>query len=146
MVAGELGRVIGPLTIVTVVQYFSIEKTPWLSIFGILTSIFLYIQLRGVNGQSVQMSKAPPWREALKGMGKVLLPVTGIVITRGFAWVSVTTFLPTYLTEQGANLVLAGASLSIMQAAGAAVRVKKTGRYPGLRARWQLLLLCQFER
>ncbi|MHB8191969.1 MAG: MFS transporter [Bellilinea sp.] len=119
MVAGELGRVIGPLTIVTVVQYFSIEKTPWLSIFGILTSIFLYIQLRGVNGQSVQMSKAPPWREALKGMGKVLLPVTGIVITRGFAWVSVTTFLPTYLTEQGANLVLAGASLSIMQAAGA---------------------------
>lgn len=119
MVAGEIGRVLGPLTIVTVVQYFSIEKTPWLSIIGILTSIFLFYQLRGINGQTYQQVETPPWRKALKGMGKVLLPVTGIVITRAFAFVSVTTFLPTYLTEQGASLVMAGGALSIMQAAGA---------------------------
>lgn len=119
MVAGEIGRVLGPLLVVTVVQYFSIEKTPWLSIIGILTSIFLFYQLRGINGKAYQTVETPPWREALKGMGKVLLPVTGIVVTRAFAFVSVTTFLPTYLTEQGANLVMAGGALSIMQAAGA---------------------------
>lgn len=120
MVAGEIGRVIGPLIIVTVVKYFSLENTPWLSIAGILTSIFLYYQLRDINGKAYQVTNSPPpWREALKGMGKVLLPITGIILTRAFAFVSVSTFLPTYLTEQGSDIVRAGASLSIMQAAGA---------------------------
>ncbi|MBA4400237.1 MAG: MFS transporter, partial [Anaerolinea sp.] len=35
-------------------------------------------------------------------------------------FVSVTTFLPTFLTEQGADLMMAGVSLSVMQAAGVA--------------------------
>lgn len=120
MVAGEIGRVIGPLVIVSVVKYFSLESTPWLSIAGILTSIFLYSQLRNINGQVYQAANPPlPWREALKGMGTVLLPVTGIILTRAFAFVSVSTYLPTFLTEQGNDIFHAGASLSIMQAAGA---------------------------
>lgn len=120
MMGGEIGRVLGPLLIVTVVQFFTVENTPWLAVGGILMSTFLFFQLRNVDGQAFQTQAALPWREALKGMGKVLLPVTGIVVLRGFAFVSVSTFLPTYLTERGANLVMAGASLSVMQVAGAA--------------------------
>lgn len=120
MVAGEIGRVIGPLVIVTVVKYFSLEKSPWLSIVGISTSIFLFFKLRDINGRAYQAANPPlPWREALKGMGSVLLPITGIILTRAFAFVSVTTYLPTFLTEQGNDIFRAGASLSIMQAAGA---------------------------
>lgn len=120
MVAGEIGRVIGPLVIVTVVKYFSLEKSPWLSIVGISTSIFLFFKLRDINGRTYQAANPPlPWREALKGMGSVLLPITGILLTRAFAFVSVSTYLPTFLTEQGNDIFLAGASLSIMQAAGA---------------------------
>jgi len=120
MMGGEIGRVLGPLLIVTVVQYFTVENTPWLAIGGLLMSTFLFFQLRNVDGQAFKTQAAPHWREALKKMGKVLLPVTGIVVLRGFAFVSVSTFLPIYLTEGGANLVMAGASLSVMQVAGAA--------------------------
>jgi len=120
MMGGEIGRVLGPLLIVTVVQYFTVKNTPWLAIGGILMSTFLFFQLRNVDGRAFKTQAAPPWREALKGMRKVLLPVTGIVVLRGFAFVSVSTFLPIYLTERGTNLVMAGASLSVMQVAGAA--------------------------
>ena len=41
-----------------------------------------------------------------------------MIFTRGLVFASLTTFLPTYLTESGAGLWLAGASLSVMEAAG----------------------------
>ncbi|MRR31296.1 MFS transporter, partial [bacterium] len=41
MVGGEIGRVLGPLVIVAAVEYLQPEKTPWLAVVGILTSVFL---------------------------------------------------------------------------------------------------------
>ncbi|MHB0987990.1 MAG: MFS transporter [Bellilinea sp.] len=120
MMGGEIGRVLGPLVIVSAVEYLKPRNTPWLAIGGVLTSVFLYFQLRNLNGRAFILAAAPPWREALKAMRPVLLPVSAILLLRAFAFVSVTTFLPTYLTEQGANLMMAGASLSVMQAAGVA--------------------------
>ena len=118
MAAGEIGRVIGPLVIVTFIRYFSLDKTPWLAFGGILITLFLYTQLREIDGQTVQATGLPPWRESLKGMGKGLAPIFAILLTRAFAYVSVSTYLPTYLTEKGSNIVMAGVSLSIMEAAG----------------------------
>ena len=120
MMGGEIGRVLGPLVIVSAVEYLKPQNTPWLAVGGVLTSIFLYFQLRNLNGRAFVHATAPPWREALKGMRPVLLPVSAILLLRAFAFVSVTTFLPTYLTERGANLMMAGVSLSVMQAAGVA--------------------------
>jgi FSR family fosmidomycin resistance protein-like MFS transporter len=47
-----------------------------------------------------------------------MLPLAGILVVRAFMSASITTFLPTYLSEEGAELWLAGASLSILEAAG----------------------------
>lgn len=120
MMGGEIGRVLGPLVIVSAVEYLKPQNTPWLAVGGVLTSVFLYFQLRNLNGRAFVHAAAQPWREALKGMRPVLLPVSALLLLRAFAFVSVTTFLPTYLTERGANLMMAGASLSVMQAAGVA--------------------------
>ena len=120
MVGGEIGRVLGPLVIVSAVEYLKPENTPWLAIVRVLTSVFLFFQLKNLNGRTYIHSESPPWRQALKGMRPVLLPVIAIILSRAFAFVSVSTFLPTYLTERGANLVTAGVSLSVMQAAGVA--------------------------
>ena len=120
MMGGEIGRVLGPLVIVSAVEYLKPQNTPWLAVGGVLTSVFLYFQLRNLNGRAFVHAAAPPWREALKSMRPVLLPVSAVILLRAFAFVSVTTFLPTFLTEQGADLMMAGASLSVMQAAGVA--------------------------
>jgi FSR family fosmidomycin resistance protein-like MFS transporter len=120
MVGGELGRTLGPIIIVTAIKYLKPEGSPWLAIAGIVMSFILFISLRNTPAKPTNGPSTLNWRAALKAMRKVLLPVTGIIVTRAFAFVSVTTFLPTFMTEQGADLVLAGASLSVMEAAGVA--------------------------
>lgn len=120
MVGGELGRTLGPIIIVTAVRYLKPEGSPWLAMAGILTSFVLYIYLRNIPDRPANGPSGLPWRAALKSMRPILLPVTGIVLTRAFAFVSVATFLPTFMTEQGADLVFAGASLSVLEAAGVA--------------------------
>ena len=47
-----------------------------------------------------------------------MVPVAILIFTRSLMTASLTTYLPTYLTSQGANLWVAGASLTILQAAG----------------------------
>jgi FSR family fosmidomycin resistance protein-like MFS transporter len=51
-------------------------------------------------------------------MRPVMLPVAGIILVRSFGVSAITTFLPLYLNEEGASLFLAGASLTIVEAAG----------------------------
>ncbi len=120
MVGGELGRTLGPVIIAFAVRYLKPEGSPWLAIGGILTSIVLFFYLRSTPDRLVNGPSSIPWRTALNSMRRVLLPVAGIILTRAFATVSVSTFLPTFMTEQGASLLLAGGSLSVMEAAGVA--------------------------
>jgi len=150
MVGGEIGRVLGPLVIVAAVEYLQPQNTPWIAVVGILTSVFLYFQLRNFKHESTSREATPPWREALKGMRPVLLPVIAIILSRAFAFVSVATFLPTYLTERGADLVMAGASLSVMQVAGVAgaflggTLSDRLGRRPVLSAAMALTAITLF--
>ncbi len=120
MVGGELGRTLGPLVIVTTLQYVPIQGTPLLMVAGWLTSIILYSRLRDVSNHIPHNSQSVSWLSALKTMRPVLLPLSGVMIFRSFAAIGVVTFLPTFITEQGGNLWFAGASLSLLEAAGVA--------------------------
>jgi FSR family fosmidomycin resistance protein-like MFS transporter len=51
-------------------------------------------------------------------MRPLLLPLAGIIVARAFMVSALTTYLPTFLSEEGADLWFAGASLSILEAAG----------------------------
>ncbi|MEW6178779.1 MAG: MFS transporter [Chloroflexota bacterium] len=118
MVGGELGRTLGPLIIVSAVTTLGIRQTPWLAVGGILVSLWMAYQLRQIPARHPESQKALPWKKALQTMRPVLIPLSIILITRALAFVSVSTYLPTFLTEGGANLMLAGASLSVLEAAG----------------------------
>jgi len=120
MVGGELGRTLGPLVIAA---YFKLRPdtladTPWLMIGGWLTSLVLFLRLRDVEGRPPNAGQGLPWRQALRVMGPLLVPLSGIIVVRGFMSSALTTYLPTFLVEEGSELWLAGISLSVLEAAG----------------------------
>jgi len=118
MVGGELGRTLGPIVIVSAVRLLTLEGTPWLMIGGLLTSTILYLRLKDVQGRPPNAGRGLPWRRALQGMGPLLIPLAGIIVVRSFMVSALTTYLPTFLSQEGADLWFAGASLSVLEAAG----------------------------
>jgi FSR family fosmidomycin resistance protein-like MFS transporter len=120
MVGGELGRTLGPLAIAAYLRFWpdDLSYTPWLMLGGWLTSLFLFFRLRDVEGRPPNGGNGLPWRQALRVMGPLLVPLVGIVVVRAFMSSALTTYLPIYLAEEGAELWLAGISLSVLEAAG----------------------------
>jgi FSR family fosmidomycin resistance protein-like MFS transporter len=120
MVGGELGRTFGPLVIVSALAVMSLKQIAFLSIAGIATSVILYFRLRGVPLQTRDHGEQVPWRTALRGMRNFMLVLGGLTVMRSMMMLATTVFLPLYLTESGSSIWLAGAALSIVEAAGVA--------------------------
>ena len=120
MVGGELGRTLGPLVVVTALTVVSLKQIAFLSLAGIATSVILYFRLRDVPLQTRDEGEQVPWRTALLGMRRFMLVIAGLTTMRSMMMLSVTVFLPLYLTETGSSIWLAGAALSIVEAAGVA--------------------------
>ena len=118
MVGGELGRTLGPLIVVTVVASLGLQGTPWLMPFGFLASLLVHIGLRGVSIQTpTDGDRSASW-QALRSMGPFLVPLAAILAVRALMIGALTTYLPVFLSEEGATLWRAGAALSVLQAAG----------------------------
>jgi FSR family fosmidomycin resistance protein-like MFS transporter len=118
MVGGELGRTIGPILVVSAVGWFGLEGTPWLMLGGWGASLLLYVRLRGISGKPTAPQQSLPWRDVLSQMRSFLLALSLLQVVRSFSSVALTTYLPVFLKEGGASLWWAGASLSILEAAG----------------------------
>jgi FSR family fosmidomycin resistance protein-like MFS transporter len=118
MAGGELGRTLGPIIIVTAIGFLTFQGMPWLMIAGWLASGMLILRLRDVSGQPPEVERSLPWRKALRQMRPLMAPLAGILTVRAFMSAAITIYLPTFLTEEGADLWMAGASLSILEAAG----------------------------
>jgi len=99
MVGGELGRSLGPLVIVTAFSLLEPGQTPWLMLAGLLASAILYL-----------LSRIRP----------IVLPLAGIILLRALLVSALSTYMPTFLNEQGATLWLAGAALTLFEGAGVA--------------------------
>ena len=118
MVGGELGRTLGPLVIVTAVSILTLEGTPWLMTGGLLASVLLYVLLRDVPARPPEARQAMSFRQGLRVMRPLLPPLVGIVTARVFMLAALTTYLPLFLTEEGATFWVAGLSLTLLEAAG----------------------------
>jgi FSR family fosmidomycin resistance protein-like MFS transporter len=117
MTGGELARSLGPLAAVGAVSWLGLEGFYPVMIFGIIASVWLYIRFKDVpikvdRPQVASLSRV--WAESRR----VLAPLTGIIVARGFMFASVTAFLPTFIAQETGNLWLAGAGLTIFEAAG----------------------------
>ncbi len=119
MVGGELGRTLGPVVIVSAIQFLGLNRTPWLMLGGWLASALLFVRLRNVEMQT-SVPTALPWRQALRVMRPLLIPLAGISLARAFMLSALTTYLPIFLTQEGSALWFAGVSLSVLEIAGVA--------------------------
>lgn len=120
MVGGELGRTIGPLVVVSVLAVVSLKSMAFLALAGIATSLVLHLRLRGATLHNEEDGEHVHWRTAVRGMRRLMLLLAGLVAARSMMMMSITIFLPLFLTEEGSSIWLAGAALSIVEAAGIA--------------------------
>ncbi len=120
MVGGELGRTLGPIIIVTAVQFLTLEGMPWLMIGGLVASALLWVGLRDLSGLPTDSESGLHWQEALRNMWPFLLPLAGIIVVRAFMVSALTTYLPIFLHSEGSTLWFAGISLAVLEAAGVA--------------------------
>ena len=120
MTGGELARSVGPLAAVAAVALFGLEDFYPVMLFGLLSSIWLYFKLRRVPVRQVSSNRKLSILETWRSLRHVLMPLTAILIARGFMHASMTAFLPTYIKMETGNLWLAGMALTLFEVAGVA--------------------------
>lgn len=117
MAGGELGRTVGPLLAVWAISIWTLNGFFRLVVLGWAASLILLWRLKDVAGRT---EKAGDLRSILPKMKTLFLPLAIIIFLRQFLQVSLTTYLPTFLNQEGSSLVLAGLSLSVLEIAGVA--------------------------
>ena len=118
MVGGELGRTLGPLVVVSALAALSLRSMAFLALAGVATSAVLHVRLREVELRSRHDGEQVPWRTAVRAMRGLMLLLAGLIAVRSLMMMSITIFLPLFLTDEGSSVWLAGAALSIVEAAG----------------------------
>ncbi len=118
MVGGELARTLGPLILVGAVTLLTPRGLPWLIFGGITASAILFVRLRSIPDYRPPGSHQLAWGEAMNSIRPFIFAVAGLTAARAMLFSVFTTFLPTYIDESGAGFWMAGASLSVMEAAG----------------------------
>jgi FSR family fosmidomycin resistance protein-like MFS transporter len=119
MAGGELAYTLGPLLAVWAVTTWTLDGMWRLVVIGWAASLILLWRLR-VNGRGIAIPLEPAGslRAILPQLAGVFIPLTLINLFRNPLMESISTFLPTYLSQRGASLWLAGAALSLFDLAG----------------------------
>ena len=118
MVGGELGRTLGPIVLVSAIAVLGLSGLPWLMFGGLAASVLLAVGVRRAAPNPQQPTGAHNRVWTWQSTRGFFLPLTGIVVARAMMMAAFTTFLPVFLREEGLSLWWAGASLSILEAAG----------------------------
>lgn len=117
MTGGELARTVGPLIIVGAVSLLGFEGYFPVMLFGVLASLLMYYKFKDIPIREVSRDR-PSIAATWSAMRAVLMPLSGIIVARGFMHASLTAFLPIYIMQQSGNMWLAGISLSLFEASG----------------------------
>ena len=120
MTGGELARSVGPLVAVAGVSVFGLQHFYPVMVFGLASTFWLYFKLRDVPLNHVHASRRLSALQTWRSLRHIFLPLTAILVTRGFMHASLTAFLPTFIKLETGNLWLAGIALTVFETAGVA--------------------------
>jgi FSR family fosmidomycin resistance protein-like MFS transporter len=117
MVGGEAARAVGPMIAVGMIALWGLEGFYPIMTVSFFCSVLLYFATR--NFPETKTSSRPiPIRETWLDLRPIFLPITGILVARGFMHGCMVSFLPTFIEMNTGNLWLAGAGLTIFETAG----------------------------
>ncbi|HPJ95272.1 MAG TPA: MFS transporter [Deltaproteobacteria bacterium] len=117
MVGGELARTAGPLVAVWAVSNLGMTGMWQLMFVGWAASAVLWWRLRRTRESNPEQSRVS-LSEMLMQMKVIITGVFGIQVARAFMASAITTYLPTFLFNEGHSLWFSGISLSIFEGAG----------------------------
>ena len=117
MVGGQLGVMLGPILITSVVAAFSVKATPWLMIPGIVIAISLNILLKDVSTKNAK-EEAHDKKISKTGLRTVMLPLGLIILTRSLLRSSSISFLPVFLSESGFSIWMVGLAVTLFKGSG----------------------------
>lgn len=138
MAAGELGRTLGPLLVSAAVIWWGLEGIWRLALLGWLCSAMLYWRLRSVSARSA-VSGGEEMAKLWPRVRQVYPAIVWILASKAFVAVSLTTYLPIFMSDtKNASLWLAAASLTVLEAAGV-VGALATGTYSDKLGRRRML-------
>lgn len=118
MVGGELGFGLGPLAVVATISLLTLRGLPWLMTLGMLASVILFFKLRNVTTVRHAQTTGLPVRETIGQMRSLMLPIMAVIVITGFLQANIVNYLPTFMSREGAEFALAGASLAVVQLGG----------------------------
>ncbi len=124
MFGGEIARTVGPLMIMAALAWWGSEGAYKIALPGIVVSIALLISLRKSNmhngNEAGRQDSMKSLKYTWKRLRRIFIISIGLVLSKAFLIKALTSYLPTYMTANNADLWMAGAALSILQLAGAA--------------------------
>ena len=140
MTGGELARTVGPLAIIGAVSIFGFDGYYPVMFFGIAASVVMFFKFKDMP-VTVNPHSTPSIRKTCMEMKGLLLPLSGIVVVRGFMHACLSAFLPLYIMANSGDLWLAGISLACFEAAGV-VGILAVGSLSDRFGRKRLLVFC----
>ncbi len=117
MAGGELARTVGPLLAVWAVSTWTLGGFYRIVVLGWAASLVLYIRLRNIPARPARNGRV---RAILPFLKTLFLPLLLITLFRNFMMASLSVYLPTFMSREGASLLVAGSALSIYELAGVA--------------------------
>ncbi len=119
-IGGELSRSLGPIIIVAAISLWGLSGIYRLIPFGAFISLILILKLKDETMPPKRAQKLSIRNSIIETIlhGKILFVfLMGLMLVKSFTASILVTFLPTYLTEKGYSLWIAGGALALLQAA-----------------------------
>ncbi len=140
MASGELGRTVGPVLAVAAVGWWGLEGIWRIAGVSWLVSLILYWRLHTVSAQPTGVRQSD-LKSIAPQLRHVFGALAGMMVPQMFMIVAITTYLPTFMTDElNSSLWLAAASLTILEAAGV-VGALSTGTLSDRAGRRTILLV-----
>jgi FSR family fosmidomycin resistance protein-like MFS transporter len=140
MTGGELARTVGPMIIVATVALLGFDHYYPIMLVGIGASLLMLKNFRDMP-VTINSKASSSIRQTIKTMQSVLMPISAILVIRGFMHACLTAFLPLYVLQHTNNVWLSGISLSLFEGAGV-VGIMLVGGLSDRIGRISMLLFC----
>jgi FSR family fosmidomycin resistance protein-like MFS transporter len=118
MIGARIGAAVSPMVVVFTIELVSLEGLPVLIVLGLLSSLLLYTQFGQQPLHLSSTTDAAPMKDCWKIVKPVMQPLLVISLIQSFLGILYTTYLPTFMTQNGNPLWIAGLSMTLFSAAG----------------------------